>query len=841
MIRTSVICCAFATALPLGAWAQESVTEPGATDQPAETPTAPTVPTAPSGTDETVPPIAPETPAPPVAPQLKPPPADATVEAPKPSLPEPPVVAPAPTETRIDGGEPALAGAKTLAQPEEEHLDEFVKLGLVDLLNVDIVTAGFFPTNIRNTPNYTVSVTDEQWRYSTARNIKELLDIYVPGVQMTEHFWTGALIGARGVSVDNNAKTLVLLDGQTMNMRRHFGVNSELNLPLMGDLERMETVHGPNAIVHGGGAINGVVNLIPKDAHQHPGLKMRSEMGFADQLVLAEATYGLPYGKENSLLLYAGVVASRGFEPNELEWNEADLQTLKQAGVTIRTREYALPSAKVAAYWRHGGLSFQAQALRIFDSANDAVAPFWFASADPYDHGWYRGMILVRPQYELKFNPNTSLTVSLDGQWHDFALYNKSFQKHNETEDPHGMARGGREKFYALKAVFRTTQIPNNSLAVGAQAGYRNMDDGKLFFDSDPTFGFEDGEIAWWDLSLFAEDIFEITKQFTVSAGARLDHTSYGKFLVRDIGAAINHPEMTDEDVELKPNVESTDISPRVAAVFSITENHVLKLSYGRGFRLPDAAYFGHMIKNNYIFDNNLDVEVPGAPDLGNSKSELSAELMDSIEFNSMNSFLENKLSLDLSAYYNMYHNLLSWNGYMFVNMPDTFGSVGGEVIGRAEPSQGILFSLSYGYSRPTQFTDDSYALMGSLVNADISDPANPSLKGKEWICYSGHQVKSNFTWQLLANRFFWHANFRMYSGVDVHEEAGQSEAFGANVVILNTALTYKVNPQIGLKLNFQNLTANETPSATSLNFMASNGHNGIDQRLIYLSLSGRI
>ncbi len=741
-----------------------------------------------------------------------------------------------------------LADAVDSADRAGEEEDMFLKLGLNDLLNVEIVTAGFFPTNIRNTPTYTISSSHSQWQLSTARNIKELLDIYVPGVQMSEHYWSGALIGARGVSVDNNAKTLVLLDGQTMNMRRHFGANSELNLPLIGDLEQVEMVHGPNALVHGGGAINGVVNLVPKSAHDYPGWRMRSEVGFADALVLTEATYGLPYGKENSLLLYAGVVSSRGYEPEELEWNRVDLTARKKAGVTIRTREYAVPSSKLGLYWHHGGFSLQMQAIRIFASTNSAVAPEWFTEEDQYDHGWYRGMVLVRPQLELAFTPDNSLTISLDGQWHDFAMYDKSFQEHDETEGRHGMARGGREQFYSVKAVFRTTAIPLNSLAIGGQVGYRNMDDRKLFFETDPTFGFEDSDIAWWDLSLFAEDIFEFNEHLMFSAGARLDHTVYGTLVVPDMGEALDVENSGFGRVTAKPDIDSTDLSPRLAVVFSIDDDHLLKLSYSRGFRLPDGAYYGHLIKNNYIVDNDLNVDVPGAPDLGDKREELVVEVMDSIEFNSTNSFFDNKLSLDLNIYYNMYHDLLSWkNNSLFVNIPDTFGSVGGELIGRAEPFRSLMFSVSYGYSRPTGFTEESYEELGSMVNADFSGSGKPVLIGDEWICYSGHQIKSHLSWQLIANRLHWHANFRLYSAVDVHDvedEKGnpiQSSAFGDNVVIINTAVTYNINPYIGIKLTFQNVTANTTPSATTLNAIASSGHNGIDQRLFYLSLSSRI
>ncbi len=764
------------------------------------------------------------------------------------------------------------------ATPPADQDELFVKLGLAELLNVDIVTAGFFPTNIRNTPTYTISSSHTQWQHSTARNIKELLDIYVPGVQMTEHMWTGALIGARGVSVDNNAKTLVLLDGQVMNMRRHFGVTSELNLPLIGDLDQVETVHGPNAIVYGGGAINGVVNMVPKRAQQYPGLWLRSEAGPVDQLLLTEATYGVPYGKDNSLMLYAGMVSSGGFRPKHLHWNKENLAARANERATIRTREYVLPSAKFGLYWHHGGFSLQTQMMRIYDSTNSALAPDWFSKKnnpsdpsepDPFDHGWYRAMLLIRPQYELKFSEETSITISLDGQWHDFALYDKSFQKRKDTKGRHGMARGGRERFLAAKAVFRTTWIPLNSLAIGGQVGVRDIDDNWLYFERNPTYGFEDSELSWLDVSLFVEDVFDINDHFKISAGARLDHTEYQPIVIEDMAETLqveekDWPEDIEKRINEAPKIDATHLSSRLAAIFTLSNSHLFKFSYSHGFRLPDAAYYGHMHKNNVAFRlKKLNISVPGAPNLGKKEVSLFVEKMDSFEFNSMNTFLEERLFLDLNLYYNIYRRLLSWNNDLFDNLPDSFGSIGGELIGRAEPVGGLILGISYGYSRPAHFSKESYEQHDSLVNgyrwSQTPKRAPLSFRGDEWICYSGHQIKAHLSWLLIPHRLRWHANLRLYSGVDTYDlerrvEANdtdeeqkskwvpvQSSAFRPHVLVMNTAVTVNLNRHLAVKLNVQNITENSTPSASSLNAYPSSGHNGIDQRLYYLSLIGQI
>ena len=258
--------------------------------------------------------------------------------------------------------------------------------------------------------------------------------------------------------------------------------------------------------------------------------------------------------------------------------------------------------------------------------------------------------------------------------------------------------------------LWKNTSIPQNSLAVGVWVAHREFKDLEIYFAQDVTIPFEAAWVNWWDLSLFVEDVYQISDSVVVSGGVRLGYTILG------------HPDLSHLWQEFRTqgvgeagvDVDTFSVSPRLALSWSITEQTILKISYGRAFRLPDAAYLGHQALNNFVFLTGRELDYVG-DEVGQSYIHLSPELIDSIEINSINTFWEDHLSLNLSLYGNMYSDTLVWNGYTFVNVPDVYYSVGGEIaiassipVGFKDNDQ-IYLSSSYGYSRPMGFNAGAY------------------------------------------------------------------------------------------------------------------------------------
>ena len=129
----------------------------------------------------------------------------------------------------------------------------------------DPVTGSFLDLNYLSSPMSFTTITQRDIHESGARNLTELLEIYVPGFQYMFNPYYGTLWGMRGISNDRNTKFIVLVNNHKLNMQSRDGFKSELVLGMLGDIERIEVLRGPASLVYGSGAIAGIVNIITRD------------------------------------------------------------------------------------------------------------------------------------------------------------------------------------------------------------------------------------------------------------------------------------------------------------------------------------------------------------------------------------------------------------------------------------------------------------------------------------------------------------------------------------------------------------------------------------------------
>jgi len=87
--------------------------------------------------------------------------------------------------------------------------------------------------------------------------------MFLPGVQVSRSFGifsTKSSVTMRGLSGNEQARTLVLLDGIPVNKSDGGSVN--WNLISTGVVERVEVVKGPGSALYGGNAMGGIINVI---------------------------------------------------------------------------------------------------------------------------------------------------------------------------------------------------------------------------------------------------------------------------------------------------------------------------------------------------------------------------------------------------------------------------------------------------------------------------------------------------------------------------------------------------------------------------------------------------
>jgi outer membrane receptor protein involved in Fe transport len=164
---------------------------------------------------------------------------------------------------------PYMTYAEDGGNSEEQDL---FTMSLTELMDVEIdVPATITEKNPLKTPASVTIISAEDIARTPARNIMDLLEIYVPGAFYMNHS-VGPLPGIRGILVDRPYKFLVNVNGINVNIKAHYGARLELLNWDLNDIEKIEIVRGPGSVTYGPGAIGGVINIYTKTAHEAPGV-----------------------------------------------------------------------------------------------------------------------------------------------------------------------------------------------------------------------------------------------------------------------------------------------------------------------------------------------------------------------------------------------------------------------------------------------------------------------------------------------------------------------------------------------------------------------------------------
>lgn len=150
-------------------------------------------------------------------------------------------VSPAKAQTTAGEGEKQMI--------QEEELDEVM------------VTASRVETPVNQVAKLVTIITREQIEQAPVQSIQDLL-VYAANIDVIQRGGHGvqADISIRGGTFDQNA---VLLNGVNVSNAQtgHYSFDIPINL---SDIERIEIIHGPSALIYGASAFSGGINIITK-------------------------------------------------------------------------------------------------------------------------------------------------------------------------------------------------------------------------------------------------------------------------------------------------------------------------------------------------------------------------------------------------------------------------------------------------------------------------------------------------------------------------------------------------------------------------------------------------
>lgn len=199
------------------------------------------------------------------------------------------------------------ASAAAADQSRGEAVD-FTKFSLEELKNVEIISASKRPEIVADVAAAVYVITQEQIRRSGATSIPEALRL-APGVHVARISATEWAINIRGLNNQFAENLLVLMDGRSVYTHVFSGVFWDVQDTVMEDIERIEVIRGPGAALWGANAVNGVINIITKNAKETKGGQAVALAGSEEQL--ASLRYGATLGRQTHYRAY-GKFFNRG-------------------------------------------------------------------------------------------------------------------------------------------------------------------------------------------------------------------------------------------------------------------------------------------------------------------------------------------------------------------------------------------------------------------------------------------------------------------------------------------------------------------------------------------------
>ncbi len=471
----------------------------------------------------------------------------------------------------------AATPPKEAMPPKEKSAGDLTEMGIEALMNVRVSTANRSLEFLEKTGSSVTVITEGQIRRMGARNLIDILAA-VPGLGLTRNFVGQHEIEVRGVKTLFSEKVLVLLDGHSLNNQlQNGGFEWGWGKLAADNVKRVEVVRGPGSALYGANAFLAVINVITRDAADIDGTRVTFGGGSFSTLQ-TNVQFGQKIGKTNLAFNYsvldsngdrgsmgADVVGAAGQTRDDTFINDLDLKA-DHGNLSFRSR-----------YARRASGPFVGAANALNDESVQRYKD-WFAEVK------YRHAV----NEKLRIEPRL---------FHDSSRYKNSWELFTEGAFggafPDGLLLQSHQRLTksGAEVVGYYDARANNKVVFGATAEQQRSGgifDGRNFDAATfaplaggfqnvtgiPAQVFADPHNAT-ALAVFAEDIWDVRKDFRLILGGRFDRYS-------NIGSSFN---------------------PRASATWEIKEGYNLRFLYGTAFRAPTFAELYN--KNNPVLLGN--------------------------------------------------------------------------------------------------------------------------------------------------------------------------------------------------------------------------------------------
>jgi iron complex outermembrane receptor protein len=160
--------------------------------------------------------------------------------------------------------------------------NDLTRLSLEQLMDIEVISVSKKPEKVADAAAAVFVITQEDIRRSGATHIPEVLRM-VPGVEVARVDSNKWAVSIRGFNDLFARKLLVLIDGRSVYTGLFSGTFWDTQDTALEDIERIEVIRGPGATVWGANAVNGVINIITKNAGNSQGGMISAGGGNVEQ------------------------------------------------------------------------------------------------------------------------------------------------------------------------------------------------------------------------------------------------------------------------------------------------------------------------------------------------------------------------------------------------------------------------------------------------------------------------------------------------------------------------------------------------------------------------------
>lgn len=583
-----------------------------------------------------------------------------------------------------------------LSAQEQIQPDSLFEMSLAELMNVKVDIGTLTGMELSKVPAPVTTITEEDIMNSPARNILDLIEVYVPGVMIRNYYAGAQTLKIRGLG-ERNYKTILLVNGRPVNQKGLNGSTVEITNWDLNDIERIEVIRGPGSVIYGPGAISGIINIVTKQTGSLDGFKTGVEYNEGYNSKGAFLQYGFNKEKfklftnisirytdgykdpkyfqslNNGEIGYKGdtnTFSGRDGYPTQSYYQDYDHKPQIKAHLELTY----LDAWRFWTRYTSSGQALGGGTKRQFEGKSKWEDSF----------GWRDESFISAIENTYKFSDAFSLKSILSFDSENFFLANNLKTQYSST-DIRQRSYSFAENEIFVRSILNYEPSEKLKAAIGLEYSYDWLGDN---WGKPNSFHGRAGKMNFFSINALYNDIYDSTKIEEYNSGwSAQTYSLMGEF---------SYEFLPQLEVLISGRIDKntyTDymFSPRVAIISEIDDRNIVKAIWQRSFRMNTMMELYYM-------------------DLNNINAEPEALTTYQLIYNR----LQNKnLAFQVSAYY-YDAEVLAWSGTNVIKIGEQ-KSLGAEIEVKYKTNDNKgLFGINHSYSHLLDWEDYLKNTVGS-------------------------------------------------------------------------------------------------------------------------------